>query len=355
MKRRKFLGLLTAVSVAGVSVRPRDALAAQMSLDGDDQYWLSGRAWLGMIAAAELGPSYIDKSDADTIYRTAYTHKVITDADWDHPRERAASPIPGTNLSSDAFGPYQIISTTLDQVRRNHPNIWLAEPPMSPANQDRAALALSWDAGGHQALLDGCRVAGGHMTVAYDAFCRAVYADSIEWASLPGHDIGADTGQHTKPLWWLWSQFQWALWRQLGYRRKVADVLPDMVNRKVTSPMGPRWGRLHGGTDLEAAVGEPVMAPEACKILRTRSDSRAGKYIVLSPIAFPELELSLCHLSEILVQDGEQTAVGQIIGRAGATGKVTGPHLHVGAWIGDDVNGWGIIDPYRYLMQSVWY
>jgi murein DD-endopeptidase MepM/ murein hydrolase activator NlpD len=41
------------------------------------------------------------------------------------------------------------------------------------------------------------------------------------------------------------------------------------------------------------------------------------------------------HLSETLVQEGQQVTKGEMIGRIGATGRATGPHLHWGATLGD--------------------
>lgn len=340
--------MLGAVAAAGVfTLRQKSALATKMSLDSDDIYWLTGRAWLGAICDAEGFANY-----GAVAYQTAYRYKPFTGFD-DHPRSRAESPIPETNSVSDASGPYQIISTTWDKCHQKHPDIWLdTEPAFSPANQDRCALALSWDAGGHRHLMAGTRVLNGHLRISYSAFKQAVYADSIEWASFPGHDIGAATGQNTKPLWFIWSAFQWHLWKQLGYRRHVHPVLETI---QVTSYIGPRWGQLHQGIDLAAAVGDPIFAPERCSVVKVTEDKRSGKYAVISPIHFPELQLSLCHLSECWVKAGDVVEAGDVIALAGATGTVTGPHLHVGMWVGDDANGWGLINPYYYLMMSQWY
>ena len=50
------------------------------------------------------------------------------------------------------------------------------------------------------------------------------------------------------------------------------------------------------------------------------------------------------HQSEILVQEGDKVEAGQLIGRIGNTGRVTGPHLHLEVFVG------GVqVDPMEWL------
>lgn len=98
----------------------------------------------------------------------------------------------------------------------------------------------------------------------------------------------------------------------------------------------------HGGLDYGADTGEQVIAPAAGRIsLIGRANQRFNIHGNTVGIDHGQGLLSIMlHLSRIDVQEGDFVAAGQIIGRVGATGAVTGPHLHWGLF----VNG-AAIDP----------
>ncbi len=82
----------------------------------------------------------------------------------------------------------------------------------------------------------------------------------------------------------------------------------------------------HAGLDIAAPKGAPVVAPAAGTISLTGSFYFNGNAIFIDH--GEGLISMVCHLSEIDVHDGDVVARGQQIGRVGATGRATGPHLH---------------------------
>jgi murein DD-endopeptidase MepM/ murein hydrolase activator NlpD len=91
----------------------------------------------------------------------------------------------------------------------------------------------------------------------------------------------------------------------------------------------------HKGLDIAAAMGTPVVAANAGVVMLVRPDYRLhGKTIVIDHgQGVGSLYL---HLSEILVSEGQRVAQGDLIGRVGATGAATGPHLHWGMYVGGE-------------------
>jgi murein DD-endopeptidase MepM/ murein hydrolase activator NlpD len=82
----------------------------------------------------------------------------------------------------------------------------------------------------------------------------------------------------------------------------------------------------HSGMDLKARLGAPVRAPAAGRVLLADSLFFAGKSIILDHGW--GLTTQYSHLSKYLVKPGDIVKKGRIIGHVGATGRVTGPHLH---------------------------
>jgi murein DD-endopeptidase MepM/ murein hydrolase activator NlpD len=104
------------------------------------------------------------------------------------------------------------------------------------------------------------------------------------------------------------------------------------VTGGITSPFGrknfvndqPRSP--HSGVDLRGAVGTPVKAPAAGKVILSDDLYFAGNTVMVDH-GFGLISY-FCHLSKINVKNGDMVARGDLIGLVGSTGRVTGPHLH---------------------------
>ncbi|MGH8436759.1 MAG: M23 family metallopeptidase [Pseudomonas sp.] len=82
----------------------------------------------------------------------------------------------------------------------------------------------------------------------------------------------------------------------------------------------------HTGTDFAGAVGEPVFAAARGLVALVDDFYLAGKVVYLDH--GQGLVTAYFHLSETMVSSGDTVSAGQPIGKVGATGRVTGPHLH---------------------------
>ena len=82
----------------------------------------------------------------------------------------------------------------------------------------------------------------------------------------------------------------------------------------------------HSGADFRAAEGTPVTAPNVGKVVLTGDTYFSGGSVILDHGW--GLYSYFAHLSQILVEEGDLVEPGQAVGHAGATGRVTGPHLH---------------------------
>lgn len=82
----------------------------------------------------------------------------------------------------------------------------------------------------------------------------------------------------------------------------------------------------HGGTDFLSGAGRAIKAPNAGRVVLAEPLYFTGGTVVIDH-GLGILSL-FAHLSSIGVREGDLVKTGDVIGEVGATGRVTGPHLH---------------------------
>jgi murein DD-endopeptidase MepM/ murein hydrolase activator NlpD len=105
------------------------------------------------------------------------------------------------------------------------------------------------------------------------------------------------------------------------------------VAAPVTSQYGTRrsyngsaYDQFHTGTDFKGSVGSPIYAPAPGKVVFAAQLYVRGTATIIDHGW--GVYTGYWHQSELLVKPGDEVTTGQIIGKIGNTGRVTGPHLH---------------------------
>ncbi|MFJ5046388.1 peptidoglycan DD-metalloendopeptidase family protein [Streptomyces sp. NPDC088719] len=144
----------------------------------------------------------------------------------------------------------------------------------------------------------------------------------------------------------------------IGLLNKVVDYIrgKDILEstgqwmKPVTAPYGTPFGKpglmwssgRHTGLDFPAKTGASIRAVDNGQVRTAASGGPYGKHIEISHGA--GLSSLYAHMSAMVAKATEGVTRGQVIGKVGATGNTTGPHLHLEARVGGKT-----VDPMRYL------
>lgn len=129
------------------------------------------------------------------------------------------------------------------------------------------------------------------------------------------------------------------LWKQSAAERLWTGPFLRPVPGAANSAFGTRSifnGRprdQHSGADFLSPAGTPIHAPGAGRVVLARDLYFTGNTVLIDHGL--GLFSMLAHLSAIDVHAGATVSAGEVVGEVGATGRVTGPHLHWAVRVSD--------------------
>lgn len=122
------------------------------------------------------------------------------------------------------------------------------------------------------------------------------------------------------------------VWQAPAAERLWSEPFVRPVPQEANSAFGTRSvfngkpRNAHGGADFLSPAGTPIDAPNSGRVVVARHLYFSGNTVIVDHGL--GLFSMLAHLSAIEVHEGDAVIAGQLLGLVGATGRVTGPHLH---------------------------
>ncbi|WOI55161.1 DUF5930 domain-containing protein [Palleronia sp. LCG004] len=127
--------------------------------------------------------------------------------------------------------------------------------------------------------------------------------------------------------------------------QKTPFALPIKGSFRFTSGFGPRWGRMHNGTDFAASHGTPIYSTADGVVTHA---GRMSGYGILVKIQHEfGIETRYAHMSQARVKVGQRVSRGERIGDMGNTGRSTGTHLHYEVRVGGNP-----VNPMTYIKAA---
>lgn len=130
-----------------------------------------------------------------------------------------------------------------------------------------------------------------------------------------------------------------ATWQASASTRLWTSAFVRPVPQEANSAFGTRSifngkpRNAHGGADFLSPAGTAIHSPNAGRIVVARNLYYSGNTVIIDHGL--GVFSTLAHLSRIDVHEGDMVAADQTLGLVGATGRVTGPHLHWAVRISD--------------------
>jgi murein DD-endopeptidase MepM/ murein hydrolase activator NlpD len=159
----------------------------------------------------------------------------------------------------------------------------------------------------------------------------------LAWHGFPSGPIDGGFGSHTKRALlrfqhWLGTRADgvagpFTIRGLLTAPRHSPIRVAKPIHAAMSDRFGPRGNRFHTGVDFPAPTGTPVFAARSGHV-RWAAWLTGGWGILVSIGHGGGVRTMYAHLSQVAVRRGQRVSTGTLIGRVGATGDATGPHLH---------------------------